>query len=162
MSRSVRAISAQRRPEHKLRRHRRRRARRIPRWAALNEGRSISSGDTADVVVEAPPFPRPLNEGRSISSGDTRRSSPARGACSSLNEGRSISSGDTVRRTVGWSAATSAQRRPEHKLRRHDNLDWWPARFRGAQRRPEHKLRRHVVVVDAVNRAVCRSTKAGA
>ena len=67
-----------------------------------------------------------LNEGRSISSGDTRGGSSMKplGPCSdALNEGRSISSGDTGRsgspRATRWRIAR-AQRRPEHKLRRHD------------------------------------------
>ena len=87
---------AQRRPEHKLRRHLRARARRQRGDRALNEGRSISSGDTRQVGHRRRHPPGALNEGRSISSGDTPRGTtrPPRGSC-------------------------CAQRRPEHKLRRH-------------------------------------------
>ena len=62
-----------------------------------------------------------LNEGRSISSGDTRdRRATGRWSGLSLNEGRSISSGDTPAGTMMVSPSTlTAQRRPEHKLRRH-------------------------------------------
>ena len=86
----------------------------------------------------------------------------------SLNEGRSISSGDTVAGTARSATAAAAQRRPEHKLRRHllrrgdgqqirDPLNEGRSissgdtpeplererRPKSAQRRPEHKLRRH-------------------
>ena len=85
-----------------------------------------------------------LNEGRSISSGDTGRSAGRwRRWCSALNEGRSISSGDTAWRLRLHRAWRLAQRRPEHKLRRHVDLVVDNMSRADAQRRPEHKLRRH-------------------
>ena len=128
-------LPAQRRPEHKLRRHVR-----ISPWQyyatctpTLNEGRSISSGDTRAAGSWLPKWLNALNEGRSISSGDTCGSARARTTPTPLNEGRSISSGDT--RTVVSDAYvyTDAQRRPEHKLRRHARC--WSTRR-------QHKLRR--------------------
>ena len=92
--------SAQRRPEHKLRRHRTQLGppeRLDP--AALNEGRSINSGDTSPADARSSACP-----------------------CTTLNEGRSINSGDTSARkppTYDASIVSCAQRRPEHKLRRH-------------------------------------------
>ena len=131
----VRALCAQRRPEHQLRRHATRTSSASP--STLNEGRSINSGDTFPVralsgplcglrrhatrfvtlarstkagastpatpgpghVLRSPVVRRALNEGRSINSGDTRASSGIRSTFYyrqwTLNEGRSINSGDT-------------------------------------------------------------------
>ena len=62
--------TAQRRPEYKLRRHVGRNG--LPGGGTpLNEGRSISSGDTANAPAWTRSRIRSLNEGRSISSGDT-------------------------------------------------------------------------------------------
>ena len=88
---------AQRRPDHKLRRHTTWRGGSCSRRRTLNEGRSISSGDTCIPACWRAEL-YPLNEGRSISSGDTIRT--IRGGVvvrPALNEGRSISSGDTCR-----------------------------------------------------------------
>ena len=63
-----------------------------------------------------------LNEGRSISSGDTWKRPAAKSTrrLPPLNEGRSISSGDTTEALLDHYAGNQvAQRRPEHKLRRH-------------------------------------------
>ena len=162
---------AQRRPEYKLRRH----SGRCPNgrcpMTTLNEGRSISSGDTTSAAAAIAGRSTSLNEGRSISSGDTRSPTGACGACwSALNEGRSISSGDTCASSLsvswrytlnegrsissgdtGWRSGVDAcvpmiaQRRPEYKLRRHHQAasSVAVAAARVAQRRPEYKLRRH-------------------
>ena len=93
MSRSDRIV-----PEHKLRRHS---CRMRLIYEVLNEGRSIGTLPPACGV---------------------ERVSISAGAAPSLNEGRSINSGDTIRPDTTRRQATSglrAQRRPEHKLRRH-------------------------------------------
>ena len=55
-----------------------------------------------------------LNEGRSVSSGDTpdRRVTAAPPGCA-LNEGRSVSSGDTAAAKATLGGGWDAQRRPE-------------------------------------------------
>ena len=93
----------------------------------LNEGRSVSSGDTPEIrccpllfsvahegrsVSSATHVYKALNEGRSVSSGDTiacRRGFEG----NSLNEGRSVSSGDTLKRRWKRNKPLYAQRRPE-------------------------------------------------
>ena len=100
--------SAQRRPEYKLRRHlvetygeaaQEEFAQRRPEYKLRRHMAGVPRG-TAETVA--------LNEGRSINSGDTparpscRRSSPA------LNEGRSINSGDTD--TFAWPTVTVQHR----------------------------------------------------
>ena len=147
MSEGTGSRAAQRRPEHKLRRHAPPLSVHFPMFSSsLNEGRSISSGDTLKAskvfpsatisaqrrpehklrrhpaeqqAKKAPPAP-PLNEGRSISSGDTpQRNSHLLCRRGPLNEGRSISSGDTTCADASAPFRSCAQRRPEHKLRRH-------------------------------------------
>ena len=160
MRRHVRvpSVAAQRRPEHKLRRHApadaehalpspARRAQRRPEHKLRRHAKDLP--DTRPRRHA----PAPLNEGRSISSGDTllralHRSEPGTALATSLNEGRSISSGDTPWRPPAArsnTASTFAQRRPEHKLRRHIAVTCRAraGRMTPAQRRPEHKLRRH-------------------
>ena len=93
--------------------------------------------------MTATPF-RALNEGRSLNSGDTGADGPAgtgaghaqrrpeselrrhaagclgnRPSQSALNEGRSLNSGDTMASLRLRSRSTTAQRRPESELRRH-------------------------------------------
>ena len=204
------SLVAQRRPEHKLRRHHRRHVRSRRSLQALNEGRSISSGDTlhGDAVI-AHGFlaqRRPEHKLRRHRPFWRWRTSPR----AALNEGRSISSGDTFGVATRGNGAIVAQRRPEHKLRRHGSCSWTtsPARAlnegrsissgdtgcrlpeahrrcalnegrsissgdtaagsgpclscRRAQRRPEHKLRRHGVRGRHAVVGRRRSTKAGA
>ena len=166
-SRPSSPITAQRRPEHKLRRHPQKGVDATGRTCdSLNEGRSINSGDTftGEVIYEGLPDAQRRPEHklrRHLDLGSVWNQAHF----ASLNERRSINSGDTCRRPGGRASLRSAQRRPEHKLRRHSKLSamysWVPSD--SAQRRPEHKLRRHNLPRGAVVCiAVLRSTKAGA
>ena len=86
--------------------------RRVP-TRTLNEGRSVSSGDTYCIPSLVTRFSA-LNEGRSVSSGDTRHSRLHRQpAPKPLNEGRSVSSGDTSSSRRISEGSLCAQRRPE-------------------------------------------------
>ena len=140
------------------------------------------------MVSARPPSPTPaLNEGRSLNSGDTRcyaRPGPCHAIVTSLNEGRSLNSGDTSERfavTLGAVRSTkagagdtcsrhrTAQRRPEPELRRHD----LPVHIIGKRSRLPDALNegRSLNSGDTVLRlpglsgdypGVARSTKAGA
>ena len=86
---------------------------------SLNEGRSVSPGDTRD----APHGPRQLLE-RSTKAGASAPATPEtlrerRRGQSALNEGRSVSPGDTSVMLSAPFATMSAQRRPERQPRRH-------------------------------------------
>ena len=128
-----------------------------------------------------------LNEGRSLNSGDTPTEGQGQGQGQALNEGRSLNSGDTRSGSGPGFPPHAAQRRPESELRRHrccrctdgssvaalnegrslNSGDTAP-RYRTisnillAQRRPESELRRHATCPAAARRAIGpRSTKAG-
>ena len=145
------SFTAQRRPEHKLRRHpRTRRQSGTSGRPALNEGRSINSGDTSQVDRRRARRPeraqrRPEHKLRRHTRERVCR--PAR----TLDAQRRPE--HKLRRHPRPSACSRsilslpAQRRPEHKLRRHLGRSFHASPpVRPAQRRPEHKLRRHIDV----------------
>ena len=156
------AGSAQRRPEHKPRRHMSRSASSAAVMVSNAQRRPEHkprrhSGHVCGYARRSPS----LNEGRSINPGDTWRRW-RRLWMVSLNEGRSINPGDTGQVFLIPSGMIRAQRRPEHKPRRHQRL------LRGSVPYP-HALnegrsinpgdtRRLIGVVVALR----RSTKAGA
>jgi len=136
---------AQRRPESKLRRHRRPGRRPGRSKPALNEGRSRNSGDTGTWRTRSCPIPSTLNKGRSRNSGDTIHQ-PGRDR---PDQTRSTKAGVETPATLSSqrsapSSHSAAQQRPESKLRRHrpiSSQECCTPKF--AQQRPESKLRRH-------------------
>ena len=117
----VSPFSAQRRPEHKPRRHPVLSRAISGRPDTLNEGRSINPGDTralhamTDLRARCAQR-RPEHKPRRHEHGRLRGREPR----SALNEGRSINPGDTRAFGPGVdSPGRGAQRRPEHKPRRH-------------------------------------------
>ena len=177
---------AQRRPGPRPRRHPR--APCSASWfrPALNEGRGRDPGDTSGRTTRRRSWPA-LNEGRGRDPGDTPESLGRVPIPYALNEGRGRDPGDTVGRLMLSSIASTAQRRPGPRPRRHHPAPRSPRRSvqslnegRGrdpgdtmsdgeqrpgvirAQRRPGPRPRRHEKLGNPTGSRKQRSTKAGA
>ncbi len=86
---------------------------------ALNEGRGINPGDTANsrlifsnaMTAQRRPGHKPRRHGV--------ENYPMQESDKALNEGRGINPGDTFMQVLTWLGFIGAQRRPGHKPRRH-------------------------------------------
>ena len=153
----------------------------------LNEGRSVSPGDTHPSQHAAL-----SSTVRSTKAGASAPATPGRALLEhrskrTLNEGRSVSPGDTRREIWTFEVDADAQRRPERQPRRHppgpcriptastalnEGRSVSPGDTIGttmpppdgavAQRRPERQPRRHACSHSGVIQGEQRSTKAGA